>query len=251
MNEDRFTGKADIYKKFRPTYPKELMDYLYSEVGFSKDSIIADIGAGTGIFSRLLLERGSHVYCVEPNGDMRQTAIEDLSEYKNFVSVNAPAENTGLPEHNVDFVTAAQAFHWFDRQAFKAECQRVLKDSGKVVLVWNIRDSKCDIIKKEYVIREKYSIDSKGLGGSGGPPEDYLEFFADRVCEVRTFRNDLEFDRESFIGRNVSASYIPRESEDPEKYRGFVKELNELFDEYNVNGILNFPHFTESYVGRV
>ena len=126
MNEERFTGKADVYKKFRPSYPKELIDYLYSQVGFSQDSVIADIGSGTGIFSRLLLECGSQVYCVEPNDDMRQTAEKDLAGFRNFISVNAAAENTGLQEKSVHFVTAAQAFHWFDRQAYKLECQRIL-----------------------------------------------------------------------------------------------------------------------------
>jgi len=111
MNEERFTGKADIYKKYRPSYPKELFDYLYSQVGFGKDSVIADIGSGTGIFSRLLLERGSKVCCVEPNGDMRQTAEKDLSQFENFVSVSGNDKNTGLQDKSVDFITAAQAFH--------------------------------------------------------------------------------------------------------------------------------------------
>ena len=158
-NEDRFTSKADIYKKYRPTYPTELIDYLYAQAGFSKESIVADIGSGTGIFSRLLLERGNRVYCVEPNGDMRQTAEKDLSSFENFYTVGAPAENTGLLERSVDFVTAAQAFHWFDRQRFKSECRRILKDCGKVLLVWNIRDYECEVIKKDYAIREKYRID--------------------------------------------------------------------------------------------
>jgi SAM-dependent methyltransferase len=249
--KERFTGKAEIYKKFRPAYPKELLDYLYSQVGFINDSIIADIGSGTGIFSRLLLERGNLVYCVEPNEDMRKTAEKDNAVYANFISINAPAENTELQENSVDFVTAAQAFHWFDKQLFKQECRRILRPGGKVVLVWNIRDLESDIIKNEYIIRKKYSKDNKGFGVCGGPPDDYSDFFADRICEVRTFRNDLRFDRENFIGRNLSASYIAGEEQDPENYHGFVSELNELFDKYNINGILNFPHYTQSYIGEV
>ena len=60
MNEEKFSGKADFYRKYRPSYPKELIDYLYT-IHFSSDSVIADFGAGTGIFTRLLLERGSKV----------------------------------------------------------------------------------------------------------------------------------------------------------------------------------------------
>lgn len=252
MNEERFTGKADIYKKFRPSYPKELFDYLYSQIGFNQNSAVADIGSGTGIFSRLLLERGSRVYCVEPNGDMRRIAEKDLSGFENFISVNSAADNIGLKEKSVDFVTVAQAFHWFDRLLFKEECKRILKPGGKVALVWNIRDDECETVKKDYDIREKYCVDRKGLGEKGGPRKNGPnDFFLDGNFEYKIFRNDLQFDRESFIGRNLSASYAPKEETDPEKYHGLIRELNGLFDEHNINGILNFPHFTKSYVGAV
>ena len=250
MNEERFTGKANIYKKFRPTYPKELMDYLYSQVGFTSQSTVADIGSGTGIFSRFLLERGCMVYCVEPNEDMRLTAEKDLSGFKNFISVNGSDKNTGIQDKSVDFITTAQAFHWFDKQAFKLECQRILKPGGKVVIVYNGPDD-CEFIRKRDSISEKYRVDSKGFQEHGDPIGKYADFFADGVCEDKTFRNDLQFDKESFIGRDLSRSYTPKKETDPEKYHGLVRELSELFDEYSVNGILNFPHFTVSYVGEV
>ena len=254
MNEERFTGKAGIYGKYRSGYPDELFDYLYLQAGFSKDSVIADIGSGTGIFSRPLLERGSHVFCVEPNDDMRQLAEKDLRDTRgltNFSSVNAAAENTGLPEKSVDFITAAQAFHWFDRQAFASECRRILKDDGKVVLVWNIRDYDCAIIKKDLIIRKKYCVDTKGLGEAGGPPGDIMDFFTGKKAEEKTFRNDLPINRETYIGLNLSRSYSPKEDTDPEKYHGMVKELNTLFDEYEENGIVSFPQITKSYAGNV
>ncbi|MCL2518592.1 MAG: class I SAM-dependent methyltransferase [Oscillospiraceae bacterium] len=251
-NEERFTNKADLYKKFRPNYPKELINYLYSQVGFNQESIIADIGSGTGIFSRLLLERGSFVYCVEPNEDMRRTAEKDLSSFDNFVSVNAPAENTGLQNKSVDFVTAAQAAHWFDRQTFKSECRRILKPGGKVAFVWNIRDFDSEIVKKEYDVREKYFVDRKGLGDKKGPTKNYMQdFFSDKIREEKNFKNDLQYDKEGFIGMNLSSSFAPKEKQHPEKYHGFVCELSELFDEYSINGILNYPHYTQIEFGRV
>jgi len=251
MNEERFTGKADIYKKFRPTYPKELIDYLYSQVGFTNTSAVADIGSGTGIFSRLLLERGSKVYCVEPNEDMRNIAEKDLSGFENFISVNGNDKSTGLPDKSVDFVTTAQAFHWFDRELFKLECQRILKPGGKVVIVYNGPDD-CEFIRKRDSISEKYAVgDKKGYHQHGDSVGKYADFFADGICEDKTFRNDLQFDKESFIGRDLSRSYTPKEESEPEKYQGLVKELSELFDEYNINGVLNFPHYTVSYVGGV
>lgn len=252
-NEERFTGKADIYKKFRSSYPKELIDYLYSKVGFSKESVIADIGSGTGIFSRLLLEKGSTIYCVEPNDDMRQTSEEYLkneSGFDDFVILNAPAESTGLPEKSIDFVTAAQAFHWFNMPIFKSECRRILKNDGKVVLVWNSRDYESELIKKDYAIRKKYCVDAKGLGITD-IPENSRNFFFDETCEEKNFRNDLILDRETYVGMNLSRSYSPSEDKHPDKYNGFVRELNNLFNEYNVNGVINFSQYTKCYIGMV
>ena len=254
MNEERFTGKAELYKKFRPSYPKELIDYLYLHAGFNKDSVIADIGAGTGIFSRLLLERESKVYGVEPNDDMRSVAINDFSEYekhKKFTAVCGNDKNTGLLKNSVDFITVAQAFHWFDRQLFKLECQRILKDNGKVVLIWNSRDDSSELVNKNDDIIDKYCPDTKGHRQRGGEsPDEYADFF-NGGCEYKTYRNDVGFDRNSFIGRNLSSSYSPKEETGSEKYRNYVKDLSDLFDEYNVNGVLIFSQITKSYIGRV
>ena len=253
MNEERFLGKAELYKKYRPSYPKDFIDYLYS-IGFNKDSIIADVGAGTGIFSRLMLERSSKVFCVEPNEDMRNASINDLSGFANFIPVDGNDKNTGLPDKSVDFVTAAQAAHWFDRQAFASECQRILKPGGKLLMVWNARDYQHEIVIKDYEIRNKYAVgDKKGLSEPTiyYPSTAFFDYFANGICEHKVFRNDLQFDRDNYIGRNLSASYAPKEETDPEKYHGLVYELTELFDEYSVDGILNYPHFTESYIGIV
>ncbi|MDR0272341.1 MAG: class I SAM-dependent methyltransferase [Clostridiales bacterium] len=249
-NEERFSGKADIYKKFRSSYPKELIDYLYSNIGFCENSVIADIGSGTGIFSRLLLERGSRVYCVEPNDDMRRIAENDLGNATGFNSVKAPAENTGLQEGSIDFITAAQAFHWFEPEAFKKECRRILKTGGKVVLVWNVRDYESDIIKKDYEIRKKYCIDTKGLGVTD-IPYGSRDFFSDFHYEEKIFRNDLNINRETYIGMNLSRSYSPCENKNPNEYNGLVKELNELFDKCNKDGVIHFPQFTKIYTGTV
>ena len=250
-NEERFAGKAGIYKQFRPTYPKDLIDYLYFHTGFNKNSIIADIGSGTGIFSRLLLEQGNQVYCVEPNENMRQTAEFDLSGFSNYISVNASAENTTIEKASIDFITVAQAFHWFNREAFKSECKRILKDNGKIVIIINNRDNEHEVVNKDYIIRAKYAVgDKKGLG-RGFTDNLVNGFFKDNIFETQKFENDLLFDEESFIGRNLSTSYAPNEKTDPEKYHGFVRELSEFFDEYNSNGILTYPHFTKIYIGRV
>lgn len=147
---ENFTDRLDIYAQYRPSYPNEYIDYLLSANQLKGNPIVADIGSGTGtgIFSRQLLESGLHVIGVEPNNDMRKMAEQSSKLYSRFQSIKATAENTTLKENSVDLVTVAQAFHWFDKEAFKIECQRILKQKANVALVWNSRDLTSPLIKE-------------------------------------------------------------------------------------------------------
>jgi len=250
MNTEKFSGKAIIYERYRPKYPKEFIDYLYSELGFGENTAIADIGSGTGILSRQLLEKGSKVYCVEPNEDMRNMAESSLSAYSNFISVDGSAEDTRLDERSVDHITVAQAFHWFDAEKFRLECQRILKSNGKVVLVWNSRVKNSEVVTENMKICEKLCKSFKGFsGGQEAEPESFSTFFRDGVCDYRIFENNLTFDMDSFIGRNLSASYAPKQGD--ANYEQFVDELANLFIKYSVNGKLIMPNITRSYAGEV
>jgi ubiquinone/menaquinone biosynthesis C-methylase UbiE len=246
----KFTDKADIYAKYRPSYPKEYIDYLVSENELNEDQSVADIGSGTGILSRQLLERGLHVIGVEPNDDMRKTAEESLRNYYRFKSVKATAENTTLQEHSVDLVTVAQAFHWFDHQAFKVECQRILKPEAPVALVWNSRDPASPIIQENAEICQQTCPAFKGFsGGIDETPEVFNSFFKDGSYLFKEFQNDLLFDYEGFIGRNLSASYAPKKGD--ETYDRFVHLLSELFEKHSKNGEIVLPNKTRSYIGNV
>ena len=111
---ERFSGRAEYYSKYRPNYPVSILQYLERELGLSRNAVVADIGSGTGIFAELLLRNGNRVFGVEPNDDMRTIAESTLSSYENFTSIKGSAEHTTLPAASVDYVTAAQSFHWFD-----------------------------------------------------------------------------------------------------------------------------------------
>jgi SAM-dependent methyltransferase len=251
MNEHKFSGKADIYAKYRPAYPDAFLEYLYSQAGFQKDSVIADIGSGTGIFTRLLLGKGSLVYGVEPNEDMRKAAGQELAEYKNYICVPHTAESTGLNDRSIDFITAAQAFHWFDREKFKTECKRILKENGKVVLVWNCRDMNSEFVQKCDALNRKYCPDYKGFAGGmkSESPQEYSDFFKDGICDYKVFQNDLTFDLEGFIGRSMSASYAPKPG--TESYEPYVSQLKQLFEKYGSSGRLRMPNLTRAYIGTV
>lgn len=252
MNETKFDGKGEIYAQFRPTYPQECVGTLFSELHLTAQDAVADIGAGTGKLTQLLLERGCTVYAVEPNADMRKIAEETLSGFPNFISVNGTAEHTDLPACSVSCITAAQAFHWFDRQAFRRECQRILKPNGSVALLWNSRDEASALVQENDCINRLYCPNFKGFsGGMRGARQagEFSDFFSNGVYRTLVFPFPLYFDEQGFIGRNLSASYAPKPAD--AAYGGYVAALRALFEKYAENGRVCMPNFTQCYIGNV
>jgi SAM-dependent methyltransferase len=252
MNETKFDGMGKAYAKYRPTYPQAFIEYLLSDVGINKESIIADIGSGTGILTKQLLDLDNKVLAVEPNNDMRSEAETDLNNYENFISINGTAENTTLAPNSVDFITVAQAFHWFDRVAFKAECKRILKPDGKVILVYNSRSLDSDVVKDGDAVNRKYCLNFKGFSGGMRGTEDvnshYSDFFNGKY-EVKIFQNDLVFNLKGYIGRTLSASYALKEND--VNFSAYIAELTGCFNKHAVDGRLIMPNDTRSYVGKV
>lgn len=250
MNEEKFSGKAQLYKAYRPTYPDEALDFLYGELGFSSDSIVADIGAGTGILTARLLSRGVRkIYAVEPNADMRQAADAELARDPRYFAVDAAAESTGLAAGSVDFVTAAQAFHWFDKARFQAECRRILKPDGKVVILYNNR-VESPIVLENAEINRTYCPNFKGFsGGTTQTPEAFADFFKDGRVAYKAFKNPFFLDENGFVGRSLSSSYAPKAGD--EAYDAYVAALHALFRKYAENGRVPLPYETCIYYGEV
>ena len=137
--KQRFSDRVADYVRYRPGYPLALIDLLRAECGLRPDHVIADVGSGTGLLSRLFLDNGNRVFGVEPNEEMRQAGEEYLAAYDQFSSVSGSSEATALPEASVDFITAAQAFHWFEPVTTRREFLRILKPHGWVIVIWNDR----------------------------------------------------------------------------------------------------------------
>lgn len=245
----KFDGRANDYTTSRPSYAPELIDYLYSKHGISESSIIADIGSGTGKFAKHLLERGSDVYCVEPNEDMRCVAENELREYTNFHSVQGDAENTTLETGFVDYVTTAQAFHWFDVKKFKQECSRIIKDSGRVFLIWNVRDNS-DILNQElYQIYSKYCPNFKGFSGGIVQDDPRIKEFFDGQYDYVAFDNPLYFDKEKFIARSLSGSYSLKEGD--REYEEYMETLIGVFNKHSNKGIVSIGNQSVAYIGTI
>lgn len=246
----KFYGKSNAYEKGRPSYPKELIDYLYKNHGFSADSVIADIGSGTGKFAELLLEMGSEVIGVEPNGDMRKKAEENLSKYEKFNSVCGYADNTSLPDLSVDFVTAAQSFHWFDTEKFKTECRRILKPNGKVALIWNFRIMSSEFNRDWHSVFEKYCPDFRGFSAGMSDDSEDIKYFFNNDYIKKEFLNPIPMDREKFIKRSLSSSYSLCQSDT--YFTDYIGALNGVFDKHcDKYGLLSIENKTSVYIGKI
>ncbi len=247
-NTKRFNGHAKDYTIGRPNYAEELIDRLYDEYGFSENSVIADIGSGTGKFAKQLLERNSEVYCVEPNDDMRHTAEKELSGFAKFHSINGDAEFTTLKDRSVDLITTAQAFHWFDVSKFRKECLRIIKGSGKVFLIWNVREE--DGLNKElYKIYTRYCHDFKGFSGGIVKDDPRIKEFFNGRYEYISYDNPLYYDKDRFIARSLSGSYSLKEGDTD--YDKYLDAITETFEKYSDNGIITIANRSVAYIGSI
>lgn len=247
---DKFSGKAAAYAKHRPSYPTAYLDYLLMMNDLAVDAVIADIGSGTGILTKQLLDRGLQVIAVEPNDDMRQTAEASLSTYPNYTSIDGTAEQTGLSSQSMDLITVAQAFHWFEPDRFQAECRRVLKWNKQVALVWNSRDASSELVRADHRLCTTYCPLFKGFsGGIEEKPEVFGQFFREGKYEYQEFAHPIELDLESFIGRHLSASYSLKSGD--EHYELYIEAITELFEQYADGKVITVPNLTRSYLGKV
>ena len=245
----KFDGRAKDYTAGRPDYAAALIDCFYEKYGMRSTSVIADIGSGTGKFAKLLLERGSEVWCVEPNEDMRKTAEKELCGYPGFHSADGNAENTSLPSGTADFITTAQAFHWFDVKRFRQECSRILKKNGRVFLIWNVRDISSPINKELYDIYAKFCPDFKGFSGGIVKDDPRIKEFFGGSYEHVAFDHPLYYDEERFIARSLSGSYSLRPGDSG--FEKYMEAIKDVFARYSVNGTVVIPNRSEAYTGII
>ena len=245
----RFTDRVENYIKYRPSYPADVIEYLKSEGILKGDSVIADIGSGTGLSAELFLKNGNSVYGVEPNDAMREAAEKLLSVYSNFRSINATAEETALPVNSIDLIICAQAFHWFDIPKVKIEFKRILKPSGRVCLIWNERilDGNPFLVEYEKLLL-KYSTDYKNVRHENIDENKLNEFFESGFT-MKTFPNKQVFDLAGVTGRLLSSSYTPQY--DSPIYEPMLAELNEIFEKNQINGFIEFLYDTNIYTGKL
>lgn len=245
----RFSDRVENYIHYRPGYPREVLEALKSECGLNASHIVADIASGTGIWTRILLEHGNRVLAVEPNQDMRQAGERLLGDFPKFASVSGSAEATTLAGNSADFVTAAQAAHWFDRKRARAEFVRILKPSGWLVLLWNERliDSTPFLGDYEQLLLT-FGTDYEDVRHER-TTDAVNEFFDPEPFQERTFAMRQEFDYDGLEGRLLSSSYAPGPGHP--KHDPMLKELRKIFSQHATNGKVSFDYKTRVYFGKL
>ncbi|WP_330961128.1 class I SAM-dependent methyltransferase [Photobacterium sp. 53610] len=246
---ERFSDRADDYQKYRPGYPQEMITALLTITGVEQRSTVTDIGAGTGILTRLLLDRGLQVCAVEPNDAMRQAADELLSGEPGYTSLKAPAEQISLPDHSVDLITAAQSFHWFCNEETRLEFQRIAKPNAYLALIWNRRRLTSPLQQEYDAMLRQFSPDYARVNHMSLSDNGISQFFAAGEMKRLSFDNSQSMDLEALIGRVRSVSYCPQEGS--AHYTQLIRSLTQLHQTYQVNGRIAFEYDTQLYLGHI
>ena len=224
MSTENFTGRAEAYAKGRPGYPKSSIEYIRSLV--PQNAIVADIGAGTGKFTKALALCNYTVYAIEPNADMREQLVITLASFPNAKILNGTDKETKLPDHSVDIVTIAHALHWFELNAFREECRRILKPGGLIIVVYNIAHD------GEIATLSKQAVDA---------------FFV--APTVMDFPNPMEYTRDKWLAYIASMDNTPFPN-DP-GYDTHIAEINAKFENDSIDGLLRLDRVTKIYSERL
>ena len=248
-NWERFNERSENYDLYRPRYPGELLELLEKETGLGMDSVVADVGSGTGLLAELIIQSGCNLFCIEPNEGMRSIALKKFTGNKLCTILGGTAENTSLHSDSIDLITVGQAFHWFEPKATRVEFKRILKQNGQVLLVWNTRSKSEEGMNVEYErLVKKYSKEYHASGMRATNPNSINEFFGGNYRSFN-IKNLQKLDLTGLIGRYLSASYAVKEN-DP-LFINIKKDFTDAFERYEAKGKVSIEYETEVVLGKI
>lgn len=246
----RFGDRVDDYKKYRPSYPAEALMYVKEKCKIDKTWNVADIGSGTGISTRALLDCFQcNVFAVEPNANMRMQAEETLSDNVFFHSVDGSSEQTNLGNHSVNMAAAFQAFHWFDMQKSKLEFKSILTEPSWVLLIWNDRITNGSDFLEGYEKNLKALPEYSTVNHKNVEKKVIEDFMGTTEVIYQEFPNSQRFDFNGLKGRFFSSSYTPAVG--TMEYQQQIEKLEHLFTATNRDGQIEILYKTQIYLGRL
>lgn len=247
---ERFSDRVADYVRYRPDYPLAMLDWLRDTDGVDASWHVADIGAGTGISSKMFLDAGHTVTAVEPNAAMRQAAETWLAGNSRFHAVDGRADASTLADGSVDLVSVAQAFHWFDPATTRREFHRILRKGGLAAIYWNSRRLTSTPFLRGYeALLQTYGTDYTSVAERYGDEPRMREWFGKGWRGTAQFDHLQLLDFEALRGRLMSSSYAPKA--DHPNHAPMIEALRKLFDTCEAQGRISFDYDTRVYVGEV
>ena len=243
-----FTDKQQLYDSCRPSYPEEAIRFIREAVG--EGAAIADLGSGTGKMAALLAPWAGQLYAVEPNAHMRGVLRGNLAAFPQAHIIPATAENTRLPDVCLDAIIIAEAYHWFDNEATRAEIRRILKPGGQVFLLWNHfggKENPNPFDQEMTALHQRYRTTPRLPSFAGEQRADAL--FGPGRWQRLTFDNTIRQTLQRFLGGMSSASHAPESG--TAEGEAFARECRALFEHHAVQGLLTTHITTVCYTGTI
>lgn len=228
-----------------------MVSLLERQCGLTHSSVVTDIGCGTGLLAKLFCDYGCRIVGVEPNAAMREAGQQFLRGYPNFEMMEGTAESIPLPGTSVDFITAGQAFHWFDQKEARHEFLRILKPNGWAALIWNDREYAGSKFAEAYEnLLTTYGVDYVEVHQRGKQTlTTFEQFFGNSAFVKATFPHVQQLDHDSFVARVLSASYMPKA--DHANYAPMMQEVERIFSEHEKQGRVAVRYDTNIYYGQM
>jgi ubiquinone/menaquinone biosynthesis C-methylase UbiE len=242
-----YSSKAKKYSRYRWDYAAQAIQEIFDTANISAESVVADLGAGTGILTRHFIGKVRRIYAIEPNPEMRQVAKEAFLSSPSCIVKEGCAEETTLADGEVDLITVAQAIHWFSPEPANTEIHRILKKEGWLGILRNygtnetINDEITRLSVSEYGVNPiPRSLQTKNI------PMSY--YYGHNHFERKTFPFQFQQSWEEFIGSITSASYMPDENHP--LYAKMENAARNIFRKLSQNGQLEVQGETELYIGQ-
>ena len=251
-----FERGAGDYEAARPSYPDGLVELLIRELDIGSGSRVLDLAAGTGKLTRLLVPTGADLVAVEPVAAMRATLADTVPSAE---ALDGTAEAIPLADASVDAVVVAQAFHWFDAPAALGEIRRVLRPGGGLALVWNVRDTSVDWVKRfgEILVERGGGEADRGsafleTGKPYAERQDWAAIVADAggftTVATETMPYEQQIDPDVLVARAASTSFVSALPDDQrEKVLDGVRDLARTHPDLVAREAFGFPYVTTAH----
>lgn len=249
-----FDAWALDYDHYRPTYPQTLFDHIATRLALAANPDVADLGAGTGKAARQMARRGWRVVAVEPGEGMLDVLrARAADEGLDIQARLAPAEDTGLPGSSVDLVTAAQAFHWFDKPRAVREMARITRPGGGAAVVWNsLAEQRSEFLADYTKLLEGYvpadHVDKRTPGEESTAPADLSQGGYFDVYERVEIPHERRLSADEYLGYVFTASQI-RLFVPADRQRQLEIEIRALIAGHFADGDVIVPYDAEVFIG--